>query len=265
MFGDRFPLRPLGAVVGAGHVPLAVGGHAEQVPDPVSGPDPGDHDVGPLAQVPAVTPPVRDRGPAVFADDVRSSRSRRHVEVAEDQGAGDHLAGVGGDDGRGGDCVHGGVSFCRGFGGRGAVGDRPASPLPPLFFGCWRSLRSCGRRRPVHPQGKGCAICAGNQRRRSAGARLCGPQAPTKEGLDGPERTRTIRRTAAKKRRRQTGPGCPEPCDGAHWTQQPAAPADARKHCPWTRGARPTCGQAVAGWGPLWTGGCGALLTPNGC
>ena len=24
-------------------------------------------------------------------------------------------------------------------------------------------------------------------------------------------------------------------------------------------------GRAVAGWGPLWTGGCGALLTRNGC
>jgi hypothetical protein len=41
--------------------------------------------------------------------------------------------------------------------------------------------------------------------------------------LDGVERTRTIRRTAAKRRRRQTGPRCPELCDGAPWTRQPAA------------------------------------------
>jgi hypothetical protein len=32
---------------------------------------------------------------------------------------------------------------------------------------------------------------------------------------------------------------------------QPAAPADARKQCPWGRGARPSCGWAVAGWGVI--------------
>jgi len=47
-----------------------------------------------------------------------------------------------------------------------------------------------------------------NLRRKSATKErrrgISGPQAPTKEGLEGPERARTIRRTAAKKRRRQT-------------------------------------------------------------
>jgi hypothetical protein len=50
-----------------------------------------------------------------------------------------------------------------------------------------------------------------------------------RQGLEGPERARTIRRTAAKKRRRQEGSGGPELCDGTPWTQQPAAPADARQ------------------------------------
>jgi hypothetical protein len=77
-------------------------------------------------------------------------------------------------------------------------------PFSPLFFGCWRSLRSCARRRPVYPPGQGTE----NLRRKSATQerrrRISGPQAPTKEGLEGPERARTIRRTAAKKRRRHT-------------------------------------------------------------
>ena len=67
-------------------------------------------------------------------------------------------------------------------------------PISPRCFGCWRSLRSCSRRRPVYPQGKGREIPGGNQRRRSAAGTFPGPQAPTKEGLDRPERTRTIRR-----------------------------------------------------------------------
>src|SRR6478609_11151061 len=47
----------------------------------------------------------------------------------------------------------------------------------------------------------------GNQRRRSAAGTFPAPLAPTKEGLDGVERTPRIRRTATKRRRRQTGPG----------------------------------------------------------
>jgi hypothetical protein len=46
------------------------------------------------------------------------------------------------------------------------TGQLPPSPSQ-LFFGCWRSLRSCGRRKPVH-LGKGWEIPGGNQRRRSA-------------------------------------------------------------------------------------------------
>jgi hypothetical protein len=107
-------------------------------------------------------------------------------------------------------------------------GDRPA-PLSPRCFWLLAKLAELCPCRPVYPQGKARKIFGGNQRRRSAGEDFCGPQAPTKEGLEGPERARTIRRTAAKKRRRHPGPGGPELCDGAPWTQQPAAPADAHQ------------------------------------
>ena len=113
--------------------------------------------------------------------------------------------------------------------GGAAHGDRPASPLPRCCFGCWRSLRSCGRRRPVYPQGKGREIPGGNQRRRSAAGTFPAPQAPTKEGLDRPERTRTIRQDSSQNVADKTGPGGPELCDGTPWTQQPAAPADAHQ------------------------------------
>ena len=86
------------------------------------------------------------------------------------------------------------------IGAGGGFGDRPASPLPRCF-GCWRSLRSCGRRRPVYPPGKG----AGNSRRKSATKErrreIRAPQAPTKEGIDGPERTRTIRQDSSQNRK----------------------------------------------------------------
>nr|AFK89349.1 hypothetical protein [Arthrobacter sp. J3.40] len=88
--------------------------------------------------------------------------------------------------------------FCRKVGGWGGLvsGQRP---LSPVVFGCWRSLRSCGRRRPVYPQGKEREIPGGNQRRRSAAGTFPEPQAPTKEGLDRPERTRTIRQDSSQK------------------------------------------------------------------
>ena len=47
-------------------------------------------------------------------------------------------------------------------------------------------------------QGKEQEIPGGNKRRRSAGGTFPAPQAPTKEGLDGVERTPRIRRTATK-------------------------------------------------------------------
>ena len=80
-------------------------------------------------------------------------------------------------------------------------------PLSPRCFGCWRSLRSCGRRRPVYPQGKDRGICGGNQRRRSAGADSAARRPPTKEGLDGPERTRTIRQDSSQNVVDTPGPG----------------------------------------------------------
>ena len=82
-------------------------------------------------------------------------------------------------------------------------GDRPA-PLSPRCF--LAAGEACGAV-PVQarlPAGQGTE----NLRRKSATKerrrRISGPQAPTTEGLEGPERARTIRRTAAKKRRRQT-------------------------------------------------------------
>ncbi len=96
-------------------------------------------------------------------------------------------------------------------------------PFSPVVF--WLLASSLARRptEPCLPAGQG----AGNSRRKSATKErrreIPAPQAPTKEGLDGVERTPRIRRTATRKRRRQTGPGSPELCDGAPWTQQPAA------------------------------------------
>jgi hypothetical protein len=57
---------------------------------------------------------------------------------------------------------------------------------------------------PSTRKGKGREIPGGNKRGTSAGRTFPGLQAPTKEGLEGVERARTIRRTAARKRRRHT-------------------------------------------------------------
>ena len=72
-------------------------------------------------------------------------------------------------------------------------------------------------------EGKGREIPEGNKRRRSAEGKFAGRKAPTKEGLDGLERARMIRRTAAKNVVDTSGPGCPELCDGAPRTKEPAA------------------------------------------
>ena len=53
------------------------------------------------------------------------------------------------------------------------------------------------------------------------------------------ERTHRIRRTAAKKRRRHTGPGHGGALRRRDRAQQPAAPADARKQCLSTPGIQP--------------------------
>ncbi len=93
----------------------------------------------------------------------------------------------------------------------------------PVVFWLLASLLARRPTEPCLPAGQG----VGNSRRKSATKErrreIPAPQAPTKEGLDGVERTPRIRRTATRKRRRQAGPGCPELCDGAPWTQQPAA------------------------------------------
>src|SRR6478752_2924702 len=109
-------------------------------------------------------------------------------------------------------------------------------PLSPVVF--WLLASSLARRptEPCLPAGQG----AGNSWRKSATQ----------------ERRREIPAQQAPVELAEPGLGGPEPCDGQHWTPQPAAPADARKHCPWTRGDRPTHGEGVAGC-PSWTGGCG--------
>src|SRR5919205_443730 len=152
-------------------VARAIGGHAEEVADLVRGADPGDHDIGPLAQVPAVTAPAGDHGPAVFCYDIHPVVPVVHVVVDEHGYVVDGFAGVGGGHGPLSDCVHGVAPFLpKGLVGGAAGGARPAPALPRRCFGCWRSLRSCGRRRPVYPWGKDRGICGGYKRRRSAGA-----------------------------------------------------------------------------------------------
>ena len=72
-------------------------------------------------------------------------------------------------------------------------------------------------------------ICAGNKRRRSAEQNSTGAQAP-EEGRGWTGRSGHVQSGGQQPKNvvDKTGPGRPEPCDGAHWTRQPAAPADAR-------------------------------------
>jgi hypothetical protein len=92
-------------------------------------------------------------------------------------------------------------------------------PLSPVVF--WLLASSLARRptEPRLPLGKVGEIPGGNKRRRSAGGKFA-RRRPLEErqGLDGVERTPRIRRTATKRRRRQTGDDGQELCDG------PAAP-----------------------------------------
>jgi hypothetical protein len=85
-------------------------------------------------------------------------------------------------------------------------------PLSPRCFGCWRSLRSCARAGPSTREGKTREIFGGNKRRRSAGEEFSGRRPPTKEGLDGPERVRTIRQDSSQNVVDTKGPGTAEPC-----------------------------------------------------
>ena len=108
----------------------------------------------------------------------------------------------------------------------------PDQPLQgsQLFFGCWRSLRSCARRRPVYRrQGAGNSLKETSDEGAPQGHFLHRRPLEERQGLDGLERARTIRRTAAKKRRRrQNRARAAGALRRRHWTQQPAAPADAR-------------------------------------
>jgi hypothetical protein len=100
-------------------------------------------------------------------------------------------------------------------------GEWPASPLPPVAFGCWRSLRSCSRRKPVYPCGKGRKILRDPSWRgswlknfRHAGPRLW-------RGLDGLERERKIPWDSSQMHVK-TGDDGQELCDGRAAPKQPA-------------------------------------------
>ena len=81
-----------------------------------------------------------------------------------------------------------------------ARGDRPASPLPPLFW-LLAKLAELWPTEGCLPEGQG----PWNRWRKSATqerrSRLHGLRAPTQEGLDGPERTRTIRQDSSQNRK----------------------------------------------------------------
>jgi hypothetical protein len=72
----------------------------------------------------------------------------------------------------------------------------PDQPLQDsqLFFGCWQARLLGGRRSPVYPQGKVKEIPSRKSATQERRRELPAPQAPTKEGLDGVERTPRIRR-----------------------------------------------------------------------
>nr|ABR67082.1 unknown [Arthrobacter sp. Chr15] len=82
----------------------------------------------------------------------------------------------------------------------GGFGDRPASPLPPLFW-LLAKLAELWPTEACLPAGRG----AGNSRRKSATKErrreIRALQAPTEEGLDRPERTRTIRQDSSQNRK----------------------------------------------------------------
>jgi len=76
-------------------------------------------------------------------------------------------------------------------------------PLSPVVFWLLAELAElCPTQARLPARAKGREIPGGNKRGTSTGRKFLPLQAPTKEGLDGVERARTIRRTAAKKRRR---------------------------------------------------------------
>ena len=114
--------------------------------------------------------------------------------------------------------------FCRWMGG--GLGDRPASPLPPLFWllaklaELWPTeaclpVRARGGKFPEEisdegaPQGNSCAAGPDEGGARRAGADTYNPSGQQ------------------PKRRRQNRARAGEALRSRHWTPQPAAPADA--------------------------------------
>ena len=71
-------------------------------------------------------------------------------------------------------------------------------PLSPVVLAAGEACGAVADGGLSTRKGKGREIPGGNQRRRSAGGTFPAPQAPTKEGLDRPERTRTIRQDSSQ-------------------------------------------------------------------
>jgi len=88
-------------------------------------------------------------------------------------------------------------------------------------------MRSCARAGPSTRRARPGKSSKGNKGRRSAGEDFPGRRPRRNEGARGAGTGTYNPKDSSQKCRRQTGPGGPELCDGARWTQQPAAPADA--------------------------------------
>ena len=83
----------------------------------------------------------------------------------------------------------------------GAVVVTGQIPLSPVVLAAGEACGAVADGGLSTREGKGREIPGGNQRRRSAAGTFPEPQAPTKEGLDGPERTRTIRQDSSQNRK----------------------------------------------------------------
>jgi hypothetical protein len=81
-------------------------------------------------------------------------------------------------------------------------------PVPfPRCFGCWRSLRSCGRRRPVHPVGQGVEIFVRKSATKERRRRIPHHRPRRRRGWTGRSGHVQSVRTAAKRRSQQKGQG----------------------------------------------------------
>jgi len=107
-------------------------------------------------------------------------------------------------------------------------------PSPALFWLLAKLAELCPTE-ACPPEGQGAEIfvrkSATKERRRRIPHRR---PLEERQGLDGPERARTIRQDSSQKSvADNTGPGGPEPCDGTPRPQQPAAELAERTPEPW--------------------------------